>query len=137
MGTALRTRQRVLDDLLAHARETLPDECCGLIIGTRDSVESAVRARNLHASPSSYLIDPADHFAAIRMARRAGLSVIGAYHSHPASAPFPSQRDIAEWTSPGLAQVIVWPGGPDARAAIRAFHLGRGGVEPIDLVLVA
>ena len=134
METVLRIRQRVVDELLAHAREVSPVECCGLIIGTADSVECAVRARNLRGSPARYLIDPVDHFAAIRMARIAGFAVIGAYHSHPASPPLPSERDIAEATSPTFAYLIVSPGSPDVPAAVRAFHLAPGRIEAIELV---
>jgi proteasome lid subunit RPN8/RPN11 len=136
MDTALRIRQRVLDELIAHAREAGPDECCGLIIGTADLAERSVRARNLRESPGRYLIDPADHFAAIRTARADGLSVIGAYHSHPASPPLPSERDVAEATSPTFVYLIVGPGGQDVPPAVRAFHLAPGRVEAIALIPV-
>ena len=54
---------------------------------------------NLDAAPTRYLIHPVDHFRAIRGARADGLEVVGAYHSHPASAAIPSATDIAEATS--------------------------------------
>ena len=136
METVLRIRQHVVDELLAHAREAFPNECCGLIIGTAGSVECAVRARNLRGSPARYLINPADHFAAIRMARSAGFSVVGAYHSHPASSPLPSETDIVEATSPTFAYLIVSPGSPGVPAAVRAFHLAAGRIEAIELVPV-
>jgi proteasome lid subunit RPN8/RPN11 len=86
----------VLADILAHAREEAPRECCGLLVGSADSVVRNVRAANLDAAATRYSIDPADHFKAIRGARADGLEVIGAYHSHPASAAIPSATDIAE-----------------------------------------
>lgn len=92
----MKIAQRVIDDVLAHAREQAPQECCGLLIGDRLMIESSVRARNREASPTRYLIDPEDHFAAIHSARAAGKRVVGAYHSHPASPPEPSESDIAE-----------------------------------------
>ena len=67
-------RASVLRDIAAHARQAAPDECCGLLIGTGARVESAHPALNLHRSPTRYLVDPADHFAAIRSARQAGLA---------------------------------------------------------------
>ena len=135
MGTALRIRQAVLDDLFAHAREEVPNECCGLLIGAPDLLTRAARARNVRASPTRYLVDPADHFAAIRLARAEGLSVIGAYHSHPASGPMPSDTDIAEATSPTFVYLIVSPGG-EAPGAVRAFYLASGQAHPIELVAV-
>ena len=44
--------------MLAHAREEAPRECCGLLVGKGDAVERSVRARNLDARPTRYLIDP-------------------------------------------------------------------------------
>lgn len=83
-------------ELLAHAREEAPRECCGLLVGRGEAVERSVRSKNLDASSTRYLIDPAAHFAAIRRARAEGRDVVGAYHSHPASAPVPSPTDLAE-----------------------------------------
>jgi proteasome lid subunit RPN8/RPN11 len=86
-------------DMLAHARAEAPRECCGLLIGTEETVVRSVRARNLDTKATRYLIDPEDHFAAIRAAREERLEVIGAYHSHPSSAPVPSPTDVAEANS--------------------------------------
>ena len=93
---SVRIPQRVIADMLAHAREDAPRECCGLLIGNRDVVIDTVRARNVDPSSTRYLIDPEDHFTAIHQARAQGSEVIGAYHSHPASAPVPSRTDIDE-----------------------------------------
>ena len=95
----MRIDSRTLADILVHAREEAPRECCGLLVGSGESVTRGVRATNLDTAPTRYSIDPADHFRAIRSARADGLDVIGAYHSHPASAAIPSATDIAEATS--------------------------------------
>lgn len=92
------TREAIAD-MLAHARAEAPRECCGLLAGKGDSIVRSVRARNLDAKATRYLIDPEDHFAAIRAARADGLDVVGAYHSHPSSAAVPSATDIAEANS--------------------------------------
>src|SRR5688572_20772475 len=103
--------------MLQHAREEAPRECCGLLVGKGESVVQSVRARNLDAKATRYLIDPEDHFAAIRAARRDGLEVIGAYHSHPSSAPVPSPTDVAEANSGSdFVYVIVSLRDDDVRA---------------------
>ncbi len=82
--------------ILTHARQAAPHECCGLLIGHGDLIAEAVPARNLADAPSTtYVVDPRDHFAAIRSARARSLDVIGAYHSHPRSAAVPSPTDAA------------------------------------------
>ena len=96
-----------LDEIFAHAREAAPNECCGVLIGGAEAILAAVRARNLERSPTRYLLDPEDHFAARRIARAGNLQVVGFYHSHPQSAPFPSESDIAESAYAETIHVIV------------------------------
>ena len=80
--------------MLAHAREAAPHECCGLLIGHGERIAEAIPARNLSEAPmTTYIVDPRDHFAAIRSARARSLDVVGAYHSHPRSAAVPSSTD--------------------------------------------
>ncbi len=83
--------------ILAHAREASPAECCGLLLGERDTIVDATPARNAADDPTRrYLVDPQDHFRAIRDARRRALDVVGAYHSHPRSTASPSPTDRAD-----------------------------------------
>jgi proteasome lid subunit RPN8/RPN11 len=92
----------VLTAIAAHARADAPRECCGLLLGDAGGPSGAITVhraeptRNLAPAPTRYDIDPADHFRILRQARAASLAVIGAYHSHPTSAPVPSPTDLAE-----------------------------------------
>ena len=126
-------RASVLADIAAHARGAAPAECCGLLIGTGARIESAHAARNLRRSPTRYLVDPADHFAAIRSGRKTGLAVVGAYHSHPASAASPSPRDEREATDADFLYLIV----SLVTAQTRAFRLVDGRMEEIPLRVVS
>jgi proteasome lid subunit RPN8/RPN11 len=120
----------VVRDMLEHAREQAPRECCGLLVGKGAAVVRSVRARNLEATTTSYLIDPEDHFAAIRFARADGLEVVGAYHSHPSSTPVPSAADIAEANSGSdFVYVIVSLVNED----VRAYRIDMGVCEPLVL----
>jgi proteasome lid subunit RPN8/RPN11 len=118
----------VARDMLAHAREEAPRECCGLLVGTGEAIVRSVRARNLDASPARYLIDPEDPFAAIRAARAEGVEIVGAYHSHPASAPVPSPTDIAQADSGAdFLYVIVTLVNED----VQAYRIADGNVVSI------
>ena len=119
-------RQAVIDELIAHARQEAPNECCGMLIGTRQRIERAVRARNTLGSPTRYLIDPRDQIAAIKSARQRGESVVGFYHSHPNSSPDPSETDRMEAAYPGHWYLIVSPG-PGADGEVRGFRLHDSG----------
>lgn len=131
----IEVRQSVLDELVAHAREEAPNECCGLLIGTGQRIERAVRARNKLGSPSRYLIDPRDQIAAMKSARESGESVIGFYHSHPASSAAPSETDRVEAAYPGHCHLIVSPGCATAGPEVRGFRLhDSGNFLPVELV---
>ena len=97
----------VLDAMVAHARDDAPDECCGLLVGTADRIDEAVRTPSLDRSPNRYQVDPAAHFAVIRRLRGTDRTIIGAYHSHPRSAAAPSPSDIREAYDSELVYVIV------------------------------
>ena len=121
----------VLADLLAHAVQDAPRECCGLLVGTAGSIVRSVRARNLENGTTRYTIDPKDHFNAIRAARVDGLDVVGAYHSHPVSAASPSPTDLAEANSGAdFVYVIV----SVVNADVRAFRIAAGHFEQVPLI---
>lgn len=82
--------------MIEHARDSLPLECCGLLVGKDDVIEEHVRTRNVRESQVAYEIDPREHFAAMKSVRTRGRSVLGAYHSHPRTAATPSATDLAE-----------------------------------------
>ncbi len=130
----MRIRQTVVDDVFEHARETAPRECCGLLLGLPDYILLNHRATNLLESPGRYLVDPFDHFAAIRVARTARLEVIGAYHSHPTSAALPSPTDLNESIHAEFLYLIVSPGTADLRPELRAYYLSQGNFQELILV---
>ncbi len=119
----VRIRKEAIDAIVDHARQTAPAECCGMLLGTTDSVVEAARARNLSEDANRFLIDPADHLRARREGRRSGLEVIGFYHSHPHSLAVPSETDLAEATYPNHLFLIVSPTEPPD---VRVFELQDG-----------
>ena len=130
----MKIRQAALDRIVAHAVEDLPNECCGLLIGTKDVVEDVARARNTKRSKTRFQVEPADHFAAIRRARAGGFEIVGAYHSHPSGPSGPSETDRARLTDPSMFHVIVSLA--HGTRTVRAFRLTDGNFSPLELVPV-
>jgi proteasome lid subunit RPN8/RPN11 len=130
----VKIRKEVLARIVAHAVEDIPNECCGLLIGTAEIVEDAARARNTKRSRTKFQVEPADHFTAIRKARAAGFEIIGAYHSHPSGPSGPSDTDRARMTDPSMFHVIVSLA--HGTRTVRAFRLTDGNFSPLDLVPV-
>ena len=130
----MKIRKTIFDQIVAHALEERPNECCGLLIGTSDVVEDAVRARNVRRSATRFQVEPADHFAAIRKARSTGFEVIGAYHSHPNGPSCPSETDRLRLTDPTMFHVIVSLA--HGTRTVRAFRIADGNFTPLELLPV-
>jgi proteasome lid subunit RPN8/RPN11 len=118
--------------MVAHARQTAPAECCGLLIGSSAEIVEAVAARNSAADPRRrYVIDPQDHLQALRAARRRGLDVVGAYHSHVHSEARPSPTDAAEAFGDFLFVIVGLGHDPPE---VTAWIWAEGNFMPVSLV---
>ena len=119
----------LFDQIIAHAREASPEECCGLIGGLSEGrVQTIYRSRNVAGDPlTSYEAAPEDLFAAQRAMRERGEQLLAIYHSHPRSAdPQPSATDVRLAYYPSAVYLIVGLGGPEP--SLRAFRIDeRGG----------
>ena len=132
----MQIRQAAVKEIKKHALDDLPMECCGLLIGTSKIIERAVPAENILASESRYLVNPADHFTALRVARSKGLSVIGAYHSHPKGPAGPSSIDLREASYKEFLYVIVFPGVDEVSTQLNGFRIIDEVADPVLLSLV-
>jgi len=122
--------------MVRHARGCAPTECCGLLLGRDGEIVEAVRARNIAGDPlTRFLIDPIDHFTAVRTARARALDIVGFYHSHPLSAAEPSPRDVAEFDYPDHLYVIVSL--LTEPADVRLFRFVSRNFQPVSFVTVA
>jgi len=120
--TAIQLPEAVRAEILAHARDEAPNECCGLLIGRGSQIDECVRVRNVAANTAArYLVDPAEHIAINRRLRGTTRSVIGAYHSHPHAPPVPSETDCREAYYPDYIWLIVSLSDPGG--ALAAFTL--------------
>jgi [CysO sulfur-carrier protein]-S-L-cysteine hydrolase len=84
----------IVDELVEHAREELPNECCGIIASRDGEAVELFRARNALASPVRYEVHPQDLLRLLKEIEANGWDLGAIYHSHTKSAPFPSQTDI-------------------------------------------
>src|SRR5437899_8084815 len=124
-----------LNQIVAHAREASPDECCGLIGGTNGNRAQTIY-RLLNIAPDtlvSYEAAPEELFAAQRQMRERGEQLLAIYHSHPRSPdPLPSDTDVRLAYYPSAVYLIVGLGGE--RPSLRAFRISesQGRWEPVE-----
>lgn len=93
--------------MITHAQSNLPLECCGVLGGRGAVVTSVYPVENAAQSESRYFCEPSVLFNAVRKMREKGEEMIGIYHSHPNSAPEPSETDRSENEYPGLFYFII------------------------------
>jgi proteasome lid subunit RPN8/RPN11 len=88
--------------IVAQGREGKPLEICGLLAGAQTPlsdgetvVAEVYPVESDDKSPLTYTINARGYMLAESDARRRGLKIIGIYHTHPATQPYPSQTDVA------------------------------------------
>jgi [CysO sulfur-carrier protein]-S-L-cysteine hydrolase len=97
----LKISQRLIDEMIGHAREDLPNECCGMVGGRDGEATRVVRVANAAASPLRYEMDPQGQYDALKSIEDGGEELLAIYHSHTKSAAYPSQTDVN--------QAVAWP----------------------------
>ncbi len=120
----MRLPRALADDLVAHAVEDLPNECCGLISGNGIDAVQVHRAVNTEQSPFMYVMDPREQLTLMDAIDDANEDLVAIYHSHTRSAAYPSRTDVELAFFPQTLYVIVSLADRDA-PEIRAFRLRR------------
>jgi proteasome lid subunit RPN8/RPN11 len=105
--------EAMLKKMQEHARQTYPEECCGLILGTeyedgaREIVDILeITNARVDNRARRFLVTPDDYRYAEQQARNQHLSLLGWYHSHPDHPAQPSAFD-REHAMPWFSYVIV------------------------------
>src|SRR5438309_8911594 len=103
----MRIARDLYEQMIEHAREEAPNECCGMIASRDGEAVSVYRATNAAASPLRYEIDGAEQYRIQMEIDDAGLELGAIYHSHTRTEPYPSQTDINLAFYPEALYVIV------------------------------
>jgi proteasome lid subunit RPN8/RPN11 len=125
----------LIDEIVAHARDELPNECCGIVAADDGNAVEVFRAVNAEASPVRYGLDPRDQYRIMKEIDENGWSLGAIYHSHTRSPAYPSQTDVNLAFYPEALYLIVSladPAGPD----LRAFRIVEGKIEEAELSVV-
>ena len=137
--------ETALAAITAHAVETYPEECCGVIFGG-DGGDEAYRLVNiqnaLHAADPetfprdariAYTMDPTELERVLEQAEDRGLAFKALYHSHPDHDAYFSAEDKAcatpfgEPTYPDTAQIVISVmGGHAGRVAVYEWSPDAG-----------
>ena len=99
----------LVEAMVAHARRDHPHEACGILAGPTgsDRPRRHVAMPNAARSPTSYAVDPADLLALYLDLEARAEDPVVIYHSHTATAAYPSSTDVAYASEPAAHYVVV------------------------------
>lgn len=85
------------DILKKHSIQNLPNESCAILFGTNiddtTTIKEIFLAENVVKSPINFTISNEELIEAYGRAEKLQLEVVGIFHSHPDSVPYPSSTD--------------------------------------------
>ncbi len=145
----LKLPQALRDEIIAHCRSRYPKEACGLLAGRRpaplvppggpeqlvmqgDMVVAVYPMTNVEDSPIGYSMDPKEQLRAEAFMFSRHERMIGIYHSHTATAAYPSPVDVRLSISPDISYVLVSLKRPD-EPVIKSYRIDGATIteEPV------
>ena len=117
--------------MCASAEVCLPEEACGLLIGSDNLVSTAIPVTNMLHSPTRYRMEPGEQLKAFLIIDEFMLDLLGIYHSHPNGPSTPSETDIAEATYPDAVYIIMFLSNKGWKP--RGFYIDNNEVNEIDM----
>jgi proteasome lid subunit RPN8/RPN11 len=122
-------------EMVAHCLSGLPDEACGLLVGSYggDEATHVFPTPNAAASAMIYQIDPREMLRVDREARALGADIVGVFHSHTHTDAYPSATDVAQAADPGWHYVLVSL--RDTHPVVRSYSIKGTEVteEPVEV----
>jgi [CysO sulfur-carrier protein]-S-L-cysteine hydrolase len=129
----MRISRELYEEIVEHARQEAPNECCGMVSARDGTAVKVYRATNAAASPLRYEIDGAEQYRIQMEIYDAGLDLGAIYHSHTRTEPYPSQTDINLAFYPDATYLIVGLAASDPE--VRAFTIRGGQVGQAELIV--
>jgi proteasome lid subunit RPN8/RPN11 len=131
----MRIAQSLIDQMVAHARADLPNECCGMVGGVDGQATKVIPVENSAASPLRFEMDPQGQYNALKEIEDGDGELLAIYHSHTKSAAYPSQTDVNQAVNwPDAIYVIVSLENDDA-PDVKAFWLRDLKISDAELVV--
>jgi proteasome lid subunit RPN8/RPN11 len=124
----------VYQAIIEHARKEAPLECCGILAGMDGTVQKAFQLRNEEQSPVRYLMSPQEQLKVFEEMARERLEMVGIYHSHTHTVPYPSETDVKLAFYPEVSSVIVSL--KEEPPDVKAFRIREDAVFPEEIEVI-
>jgi proteasome lid subunit RPN8/RPN11 len=128
----LRLGDEIRAEMIAHAREQFPKECCGMIAGVDGAPVKLFRATNSEDSEFRYRVDDRELLRFLRECDDNGWQFLAVYHSHTRSEAYPSPTDVRlarNWPDPYYVLVSLQE---QDNPIVRAFRIDDGQISEVE-----
>jgi proteasome lid subunit RPN8/RPN11 len=122
----------IREEIVAHARDHAPRECCGVITGKNGAITQLFRLTNLEQSNNRYLFDDEEFYRIYWEIENRGEELLSVYHSHPVTVAYPSKTDVefAFWPE---AIYLICSLENASDPVIRGFRIVDGAISEVEL----
>jgi proteasome lid subunit RPN8/RPN11 len=122
----------IRDEIIDHARDHTPRECCGIIASKNGTMTTLHRLTNVEQGVDRYLFDDEEFFKIYWEIENRGEELLSVYHSHPVSVAYPSKTDVEFAFWPDAVYLICSLEFPEA-PVIRGFRIIDGAISEVEL----
>ena len=131
----MKINRAVLNEIIAQAKNELPDESCGYLLANAEGIiDENFPMTNIDHSPEHFSFDPKEQFAAIKHSRQTGKKLVANWHSHPSSPSRPSVEDIKLAYDTTITYFILSLATEEP--VFNGFHIENGSVEKLVVEVV-
>jgi proteasome lid subunit RPN8/RPN11 len=118
-----------VEAMIVHIARCAPEEACGLLAGTGETVKGVFPVTNHLHSPNRFEMDHREQLEVLNSLESRHLELVGIYHSHPAGPAVPSLEDISSFSYPGVVY-LIWSN-TKVFWTVRGFDIVKGSFSPI------
>lgn len=128
--------QKVIDNIIDHARGQVPKECCGIIAAKDNIAIKVYRITNTAPDPLyAYEMGLVEYWEAMNDIADHKLNIGAIYHSHPYAEAYPSAADISRAYHGFIIPYIIISLRED-EPVVRVFSIDRHLLSAEELELV-
>lgn len=118
----------LLAELISHALQDDPNECCGLLLGAEGVADEVHKMSNGNVKPiSRYAMDPGELLEAQEKAKKSKREFVAIYHSHTFTQGYPSKTDIKNAVAVASISThhVIISLVEKSRPVVRAYEIDR------------
>lgn len=120
----------IREEIIAHARDHAPRECCGIIAGKDGELTHLHRLTNTEPGNTRYLFDDEEFYKRYWEIENQGEELLVVYHSHPETVAYPSRTDVAFAFWPEAVYLICSLEFPET-PVIRGYRIIDGAISEV------